>query len=226
VYETWPILQASKSLPNWVRTARDDYVKSKNTKKSHIYRCPGIADIYKQGFVVHSWHDITVTADKQNMNVELPSDELPKPPFSLDIHRADGVAKHIPKRHYSCDSVLKINTPWHVISPVKLLVIPFPYADQSDFEACSGILDPSISTEVNIQVYWNRPGQQTLIKAGTPLCLMIPLTEDECSLEIREATDFDQKWLKKKHYLNNMGYVKAWNKMKSLYEKVWNYKIK
>ena len=58
-------------------------------------------------------------------------------------------------------------------------MLPVAYSDNVDFEACIGILDPSVSTEINVQLYWNRFGDISKVKAGTPLCHLIPLTEQE-----------------------------------------------
>jgi len=224
VIETFPIEQGTKALPKWVKSARDSYVQNKEPNKNHLYRCPGIADIYKTGFVVRAWHDFSVEADDDDVHVNLPSESLSN--ISVDVHKGDMIARFLPKRHYSSISVIKLNTPWHVISPVKLMVVPFPYPDHSDLEACGGILDPSISTEVNIQIYWNRPNSKTYVQAGTPLCLLIPLSEDTYEIELRYANDKDKEWLTKKHYLNTMSFITPFRKMKDLYEKMWNLRIK
>lgn len=196
VIDQYPIEPMSKAIPKWVRTARDDYVKDKQYRRNHIFRCSGIADLYKTGYVVRAWHDILVEEVDGNMRWMVPSKE-----FDNAVQAHTDVAKFLPKRPWSQSTILKVNTPWHIISPVKVMVLPIPYADTFDFEACTGLLDTSISTEVNIQLYIN--AKRTMIEAGTPLCYLVPLTDKPTTISMREATEKDQKWLKKRYYINN-----------------------
>lgn len=219
--ETWPIEPMSKAIPSWVRVARDDYVKNKDVKSTHIFRCSGIGDLYKTGFVVRSWHDTEVYADPNSTNIE-----FNKPggihERAVDIQPGDGIAKFLPKRPWSNKTIMKFHTPWHVISDVKLLMIPIPYTNNFDFESCPGILDSSISSELNIQLYWNRQGETHIVDAGTPLCQLIPLCDEPVEFEMRDATPKDRLWLEKKHYVNRMSFAYSIKKGKNLFKQFWN----
>lgn len=219
VYETWPIEPMSTAIPKWVTTARNDYVQNKKSKSTHIFKCHGIGSLYKTGYVVRAWQDIDVSSSDLDLELEVPSNDFMNK--TVDVQRADAVAKFIPKRPWSCKSILKINTPWHIIANVKFLMLPIAYSDQHDFESCIGILDPKISTELNIQLYWNSIGQTKRIEAGTPLCHLIPITEKEIKLIVREGSQRDAQWLMKRNYILSMGFNLNINKMKELYKKFW-----
>lgn len=218
VAETFPILNAKDCIPDWVSVARAEYIKS-DKKDMHIFKCPGIVDILTTGFVVTAWHDVEIIPKQDAVNVTIPdgklNDLLGKE--AVQIQSPNGVAKHIPKRPWSHKAIVKINTPWHVWSKCKLLMIPMPYTDYFDFESTSGILDPGVANEINIQGYWNT--NTSTIKAGTPLCQIIPLTEKQYTMLCRDANARDKLWLKKREFFNNFAFVLQRQKLKQAYDK-------
>lgn len=218
VKDVWPIEPMSKHIPSWVSLARQDYVAKKNTRQNHVFRCTGIAELYKAGYVIKAWHDIEVQADDTNISVRTPPSL--QATHTVDVQQAEDVAKFIPKRPWSTKSILKINTPWHLISDVKFLMLPIPYSDDYTFESCPGVLDPSVSTEVNVQLYWNKTGNH-IINSGTPLCYIVPLSEDKLDLEFRDATDKDKEWLQKRNYVNTSTFNLNIKAMKELFNKFW-----
>ena len=46
-----------------------------------------------------------------------------------------------------------------------------------------------------------------MLKAGTPMCQLIPLSSEKFDLEVRDATDADKEWLQKRLYVNNHTFV-------------------
>ena len=216
--ETWPIEPMSKHLPKWINIARQDYIQNKHSKKNHVFRCHGIADLYKAGFVIRSWHDVEVTADENNISIRRPNKLESE--YAVDVQRGDDIAKFIPKRPWSSKSILKLNTPWHLISGTRFLMLPLPYSDDHVFEACPGVLDPSISTEVNVQMYWNKHGTH-LLTAGTPLCYIIPMCKQTIELEMRDATSKDLEWIQKRHYVNSMSFNLNIQKIKQFFKDFW-----
>lgn len=224
VAETFPVRASREVIPKWVHAAKADYVKNKDKHDIHIYKCPGIFEMYMTGFVVTSWHDIEIETDGVRFRMTIPDAKLEtllgKQAVQEQTHL--GVAKFLPQRPWSTKSILKINTPWHVLAPrgVKFMMIPMPYTDYFDFESCIGILDPALSTEINVQGYWNNltPGKH-FIKAGTPMAQLIPITERNLDFVVRDATDGDRQWLTKRTYLNYIGFVFNRNKLRDAYER-------
>ena len=138
----------------------------------------------------------------------------------IDTH-SDNITKFIPKRKGTIDNIVKINTPYHVIAPkgVKFLCMPIPYPDSFDYESTTGILDPAESSEINIQLNWNVEDGDTLIKAGTPLMYMLPISEEKFEMTCRDATEKEIMWMKKRRYFNSFSFSPVRNKVKELYEK-------
>lgn len=224
--ETFPIKPAKDVVPKWAFVARQDYLKNKEKKEMHIFKCPGIFDTFSTGFIVHAWHDLELETDGLKFRLTIPDNKLNEllEKDTIQEQTWNGpVTKFIPKPPWAVKSILKLNTPWHVLAPkgVKFLMIPLPYPDEFQFQSCIGVLDPGVSSELNVQGYWNdqRPGKH-LIKAGTPLAQVIPITEKTYEHEVRDMTVQDKLWIDKRKYLNFFGFILNRAKVKEAYERI------
>lgn len=223
-----PIIKASEYRPAWMSLAREEYIKMKkqrNDRFSHVYQCPGIFDLYNHGFIVTLWHDVIIktNGDDKGFAWIIPASDLTElnEKKTLITTHDNSIGKFIPVRPGSIPQVVKFNTPWHVVAPkgVKFLMMPIAYPDSFEFESTVGILDPGISSELNIQVNWNiKYGERTL-KAGTPLAHLIPLSEESFDMECRTATELDLRWLKRRNFLNNFTFKPKRNMIKDFYYK-------
>ena len=222
VAETFPIIETKRSMPSWVKVAQQEY-KNLPTHGFHIARCPGIIDVMTTGYVVTAWHDIAIKSNPGGLETVVPDVQLEnlleKP--VVQVQSGDSVAKHIPKRPWSNKHILKINTPWHIISDCKFIMIPMPYTDQFECESCIGILDPSISSEINIQGYVNGLGEFT-IAAGTPLAQLIPMSQQNYKLLVRDMNEKDSNWIKKRKFLNSISFSFNKTKVMNAYKKFFN----
>lgn len=228
--ESVPIINAKDYKMNWFDASRADYLNTLNDNKgltfAHAYRCPGIFDLYNHGFFLPAWCDIRIetNGDPSGFKWVLPNADLldlmeDKP--IINTHSFDGVGKHIPVPPNTLRTIIKINSPWHVMAPkgVKFLINPIPYSDDFTFTNATGILDPSISSEINFQLYWHNLNGVHTIKAGTPLIHMIPITEKKYELICRDKNARDELWIKKRKFLNNFTFMLKRNYMKKSYEK-------
>lgn len=221
VASAYPIIESKKNMPNWMYDARKEYSQNENKRDLTISRCPGIVEVLTKGFVVTAWHDIDVVSTEHELNAGSPSELLNtlldgNP--TLQIQSGEGIGKFLPRRPWSNKNILKINTPWHIKADTKFLMIPLPYTDIFEFESCIGILDPAISSEINVQGYVNGRGSFT-IKAGQPLCQLIPLTQEQYEFVVRDMDDSDEKWLKTRKYLNNSSFIINKNIIRTAYNK-------
>lgn len=219
VSETFPIVESRTLFPNWIKQAR---LEISNT---NISRCPGIISLFTSGYYVTSPWDMEIISEHDKITGYCPSEEIEKllGKQPIQIQSADGIAKYLPKRPWSNKHILKINTPWHIKSNLKFLMIPLPYSDKFELESTMGILDPSVSSEINIQCYVNGFGNFN-IKAGEPLCQIIPLTENKYNFVARDASQNDREWIVKRNYLNNSTFIFNKSIVKRAYDKF--FKIK
>jgi len=227
--EAQPVRKAMEMMPEWAKACRNDFAKDKPAL--HLAKCPGIFDLYRYGFVIPQWCDIAIETqgDKFRWTCQEHIKRLERVDHPGEIpivqnHSYDNIAKFLPRRKESIANIIKIDTPWAVVAPpgVKFMTLPFPYPDDQSFEACPGILDPGISTEVNIQMYWNVKDKDYLLKAGTPMQILVPLTEHTYKMRCRDATEHDKKWFRKKNFLAHHKINVDRNMMKQAYSNFWN----
>jgi hypothetical protein len=226
--ETLPIISAKDLNLNWVKRARQDYIDTakKQLGSLHLYRCPGIFDLFTTGYIIPMWHDIVISTngDERNFQFTVPSPDINElMPGNKEVigKQETGIGTLMPTRPWACQSLLKINTPWHVVAPrgVKFLMIPIAYPDTFEFESCTGILDPGQSSEINVQAYWNIKRGEHYLKAGTPLAHLIPLTTEEFKLECRDMSAGDNLWIEKLKFLKNFTFKLRRNLIKDAYLK-------
>ena len=226
--ELFPIIPASQYRAQWMIAAKNDWVETKQkytkSRLTHLYQCPGIFDLFNHGYIIPLWHDLLIKTDGNNKNFSwsIPSGTLNnyRGKEVVGTHKP-GLDKFLPKRPWSLDQVVKLDTPWNVIAPkgVKFLMLPIAYPDDFTFENAIGILDPSISTEVNLQLHWNNVKGETLLKAGTPIGHLIPLTEKKYDLVVREMNDHDRRWLEKRNFFMSVFFRENRNLLKDFYYK-------
>lgn len=215
VADAYPIIPASEFDANWIQTLKTEYINTKQTdaKVPSLYKCPGIFDLFNYGFIVPAFTDITVETDNiKNIDVRVPSEKV-SDIFSkkneadiIQFHSYENVAKHFPYKPNTFRALLKFNSPWNIVAPegIKFIVLPIAYPDEMVFEQTIGILDPAVSCEINAQMYWHKIGDKHLIKAGTPLLHIIPLTHEKVTFECRDATAHDMAWREKfMYYVSN-----------------------
>tara|TARA_R110002051_G_scaffold310909_1_gene384394 strand:- start:2195 stop:2956 length:762 start_codon:yes stop_codon:yes gene_type:complete len=231
VADMFPILEASQYKRKWVASAMADYKKSHkdNDRQSYFVRCPGAFALFRKGYILTAWYDVSIITKKgeEGFAWKLPIQgkleaELGGNPIEA---QPDSIAKWIPKRTGQISSLVKINSPLHVIAPkgVKLLFLPVPYPEQFDFESSMGILDPSESTELNVQLHWYKEDGEVIIKAGTPLMYMLPLYDGAEDIEVntRDANGKELEFLKTVDYFHTFSFepYKYRNKIKKLYKR-------
>ena len=226
--DMFPIVAAKDALPKWAKAARDSYVKKKEQtagRINHIYQCPGIFDLFNHGYVIPMWHDVVITTNgnPDAFTWTIPSTDLTEfdQETSIIENQTNGLGSVLPIKPWSLNTLIKVNTPWHVVAPrgVKFLVIPIAYPDSFEFESSIGILDPGYSNEINIQLYYNVHKGDVLIKAGTPLAHIIPLSEQNFELVCREINSIDKLWLAKRKYFNSATFAIKRNIIKDSYYK-------
>ena len=232
IIENFPIIESKALKLQWAKKAREDFENSVNsgitTKPyfTHLTRCPGIFDLFKYGYVISlhkdliiqpvdndfEWHTVAGASHLSQhiriLGVKRPSvDLISKPPWANQTF------------------MVKIETGWHVIAPkgVKFIMLPISYPDTFDFTATTGILNPAVATQINFQLYWNATDKETLIKSGTPLGHIIPISEKKYQMVQRIMNQQDSDWVKKMEsaYSSSFSRPSARKNIINMYKKYW-----
>lgn len=226
--DAFPVVPASKLMPKWIKSAFENYKKRELNVEEyapHITKCPAIVKLLSTGYIVPMWHDVILESKsvENELGWIIPDKSLAdylegKPLF--ERHFDESVLNFIPRTRNQSNVLIKINTPWNVIAPngVKLLFNPIPYPDDFIFEASTGLLDTTESSNINIQGWWNITHGRHYLNAGTPLLHIIPITHEPLKLVVRDATENDKKWIEKKKFLNSFSFDRT-STMKSIFKK-------
>jgi hypothetical protein len=199
VLEQYPIAKAKSHRFEWFKNSAAAYKKiaaERGTfqKISGTVKCFGLQNIMQSGYILRSWFDLTINTGTDPSQFEFSI------PEGIDFYlKARGFdrklvawfsgnesALTVPTPANSLKTLIKIATPWTVSIPkgYRLLMMPIPYPDEPEFSATHGIMEPGEFYDINaiIQVH-KRPGQ-LFIPAGTPLCQMIVLRDEELEVEL------------------------------------------
>ncbi len=233
IIENFPIIESKNLKLNWIKRSREDFeklVKSGAKTKphfNHLSRCPGIFDIFKYGYIISLHKDIIIRPMDNGFEWETVSPALDP---ILENFKIEGVQESsvnlISKPPWARDFMIKIVTGWRIIAPkgLKLMMLPIAYPDTFDFTATTGILNPALSTQVNFQLFWNGVDKETIIRAGTPLGQLIPISEKKYQMVQRIANQYDRDWITK---VNSMYGSTFWKytirkKIVDMYNNYWN----
>jgi len=234
IIETFPIIESKDLKLNWVKRAREDFQNHVTKDKSnvpgfsHIVRCPGIFDLFKYGYVVSLHKDVIIEVLDKGFEWQFASGGLEEKTEKFGINGFNlQISDLMLKPPWASDFIIKIATGWHVIAPkgVKFIMLPIAYPDTFDFTVSIGILNPAVSTEVNFPMVWNKTEKEkTLIRAGTPLGHLIPLSEKKYEMVQRIMNQRDRDWVGKFHSATRASfwYTTMRSRMADMYNKHWN----
>jgi hypothetical protein len=202
VCEIYPIQPSGKIKFNWISKCSNS-AESKNT-----VRCPGINDMMRRGFIITAPFDFTIKTDnKEKFEWKMPVDPNTLTNLNLgnyiSYHSKSQLREHTPSRVDSLDIILKINTYWSLIASDDLIFLqmPVPYPDHDLFSAVLGIIDSDKYYSLIIQIDWHKIGETHTIKAGTPLCQLIPIQRNLLvDYSVEEASEDDIKMYQKYSY--------------------------
>ncbi len=177
--------------------------------------CPGIKKIISVGWIVTAPADFAIQTNGDGVSIEWGE------PYKF-TKVSDGISGYITWHTRSqtepllddpentLKTVIKVETPWRVEASddVLLLILPVTYNNEDRFQAATGILDPKYGHLINIQLFWKVLQGKTTIKAGTPLCQIIPINRRAIStthydVTIENANDVDKLKEREFNYASN-----------------------
>ena len=172
----------------------------------HAVTCPALTTLFETGWIMTAPADFLIKQDGRGEDFGWLSQVLfdSGGPTYVTAHvkeQTEGM-RHLVNPHAPVsDTVVKLELPWRIQAHPDIVFIqmPVPYWDEERFSVPTGIVDPSYSYEVNLQMFWHAIEEgEYLIKAGTPLAVWIPierkyLSNDEYDVIIESANDEDRR---------------------------------
>jgi len=172
----FPIVKSSSLSRSYLTQSEyDDTLSSKN--------CPGIKKIVSAGWLVPAPADFAIQTNGDGVSFDYGepyrfSKVTPGMDSYVSSHTRIQTEMLLNDPTTTLKTVVKIETPWRVEASddTLLLIMPVAYNNENRFYAASGILDPKYGHVLNIQLFWKVLDGKTIIKAGTPLCQIIPIS--------------------------------------------------
>jgi len=223
ILDNFPIIESKDLKLKWVKRARKDIENNVDDPPiTHLTRCPAIFDLFKYGYVIPLHKDVAIKSSGTNLEWRTIRKEFNSPLISVFT---EDITNLIPTPPWSANFIVKFSTGWNVIAPkgVKFLQLPIAYPDTFEFTASIGIFNPAMSTQINFPTFWHEMDKETIIKAGTPLGYLIPLSEKRYQMVQRNMNQQDKDWC---HKVNSMQGSTFWpyttrKRMVNMYNKYW-----
>ena len=164
-----------------------------NDPKDRFVQCPGMDDLYRAGYIIPAWTDITIKANKAGISVKFFNGSMGaaypmEPKLVKNIVEADKNVKFSPT---------KLAAPWSIFtkSGYSALVLPatFHFPFMRDIFIYPGIVDYDNFTTINI-IFTALRECEIFIPAGTPLLQIIPYKREVITGETasKNQKDYDK----------------------------------
>jgi hypothetical protein len=178
VLEVFPIVPSSQIKRKFISSP---VVPGESSSKF----CPGIRKIVSTGWIVTAPADFLIKPSDDGVKFEW-VEPWRFGSSAMTLRGTTYIADHGPNQvvpllddpEDTLKSVVKVQTPWRVETSddIVLLQMPVTYNNESRFYSATGVFDPRYGYNVNIQLFWKKLNEETVIKAGTPLCQFIPMS--------------------------------------------------
>lgn len=178
----YPIIHAKDLKREWVAAEKTEHREKVKrcpfaVHDLRITKCPAITEYMSTGFILVAPADIKINV----------SDSGRVEPSYNKLFEWEYVQLHNPShgdylldsgKEYTSPTVIKINTPWRAVvdTDIVFLQTKVHFNKESRFSPATGIFDPRVGYEMNVQLFWHVRKGEEIIKAGTPLCQYIPLS--------------------------------------------------
>ena len=233
VAQIMPIEPAKNVKFSWLKEAMANYQQMKkanptpNHKFSHITRCPGIANVARQGWIQRAWQDIIIKTEGDGVNFDwstpidqrnVDCDHDSRWPY-VSFHPEELYGQFQRNNGNTLKTVIKIQSPWMVYIPkgYYLMSMPIPYPDRHEFTAATGILDPDYGPNfLNVQLFWHKLKDEFLIPAGTPLCQYVLIKKNDIKGNVREMDDKDLYNIRLRRNVIDNRWIANYNSLKNL----------
>ena len=201
----------------------------------HAVTCPALRDVMDSGYVLKCPADILIKTDGTGVNFQWMSQmrfcTQTGPGKYVSAHipqQTEGIRQLVDQQKDVLDWTIKLELPWRVQAHPDLVFIqmPIPYWDEDRFSPPTGVVDPSYSYEINLQLFCHKIEEgEYLIKAGTPLCQWVPVHRSYLS---NRNIDFHCETANEADFENNaiMEYQrhKSFMEMETLRERIMSHK--
>lgn len=201
----YPPVPANSINMSWAKGARETYARTQKEggagASTGAHLCSGIRDFLENAYVLTAWHDFNIHTygDLRSFEAEtaLTNASIMNGRKGIEFFPPEQFGDHAVLPPQTAKFIIKVPTPWRFKMPKGwgLMYAPLHYGDEDRFSSVVGVVNPSILNEINAVLFWHVLEGKTFIKAGTPLCYLIPVKLDEkLDVTVRAATEKEKKF--------------------------------
>jgi len=243
IAEAYPVIKAKDFKREWVEKNNKDAQQHSQSLKTcpisrlknlaqsvkFVSRCPGIRSFMNTGYIVTLPFDVVIETygDGTKFVAEHFAPTL-EHNLGLNGFAKESFHDYVNVPQNSLKTLIKIDTGWKVVPDSRFVFLcgPVHYSGESRFTTVTGILDPYISCELNIAMYWHvLQGRETL-KAGTPILQLIPIPRDLLQPEpISDSGSDEINTIKSIFNISNNSVKKDYLKIRETTKKLWGNNI-
>ena len=205
VYDHAPILPAGKYIPEWWKKLPakgiDPELGIKGRETSNMKYCAGFVDLYKKGFMIPFWDNAAIHVDRLVWK-EYRETPAPGTPPDHDHPRAQYGSAFKDFHH------IKILSPW-IFSEKTGAEFAFTPATWSHEEhewlrILPGVVNYKYQTTTHINCFMpiKKDPYKIIIKMGTPLVHIIPLSEKRVEVKTHLVTESEMMKYAKNYQLS------------------------
>lgn len=218
------------SLP-WVADSKKfaEHAMQDYNRPQHgaTHKCSGITKLHQQGWILTTWHDLYIetNGDGEGFGWKLPSginpQTVPTQPIGMFVPEFYGAYPSVKFAAPTLKTIIKIHLPWtfRITRGWGLLMLPLTYTGETRFTSAIGIINPRISRDLNPILYWHVLKGQTVLKAGTPLCQVIPIPLDSPFITtIREMTPEETRLDKFREMIHGSTWVRNYRALEKVFD--------
>jgi len=189
--DLFPPKPMRESIPEWWTAIDTKAVDGKTVK-----HCPGFKDLYAQGIGLPLWSDYEIIFDnKEIVDMRWPTHNGTYQP---------GIGRHdltiqAPKAWPEYINI-KFQNPWkfHCDEPISFVWVQPVWGQKNpqEFILVPGITDFNVNKQVNINTLWKLGYKKVMLKAGTIMAHLIPITDRplEISYHVMDSNVFNKKF--------------------------------
>lgn len=205
-YSKWE--NANKHKPSWWKRLN---IPGKNQEEANMKHCAGFNDLYSNAITVPMWCEFR--ANIPPIGIDQLTYEFANPKAGLDIHPENQRNNFLPDSEYQH---MKLLSPWVATceEPVEFLMtntfwdMPEPFS----YFVPNGVINfkHQAASHVNIVVKKDVAFKKLFVQQGTPLVLLVPLTERKLVLKYNLISEeefrrlYEEKnaslWFTQKYY--------------------------
>lgn len=191
-FKNFPIVHSSKFIPNWWKnTPKSSFNWDKFQPDLTTKSCVGIIETFKNGYILPLWSDLAIKIENPDENSWKLQYSFSDNISNLHLHSSEQLPNF-----YTNYCFLKITCPWLIkfndnikiilMDPFYLTSEPKPYITPY------GILkNLNGFSQINPFMIFPTTNTELIIKSGTPLLHLIPITEKPLVIKTHMISDIE-----------------------------------